>query len=569
MRGGGYDDIKSKEECKEIFDKLDFLNLHNFLSKETNFFNEDLLDNVKYENYIEILNNISYALNNNNTIKKLYINFKKQFVYDNKFIRLKTEAENNLAEALKTMTALSELYIYDTRYELIIQISEVLPHRKNLRTLKIKYNNIDEKIIINLSKTLSNNKNLIIFDFINNTIININANRNANINANIDINVYDILRILISAIHNNNTIQSLNINDQNWESNHDMSQDSTYLLDTIYDKKSLKYLNLSNNTFDDEQIILLDINLTSVLKNLSVLTTFIISDCSITINIAKSLVNALKNNNTIITFDISNIKLNIVEKKKKSVVKELIKVIPSMKQLKLLDISNNKIGQYEDVNLFLPIIKMKNLTYLDISKNNLAYAGGIQSELQNMTELTYLDISDNNLSNSELSDNVRKYLPSVLMKMTKLEDLNISHNFFIEEYFVISLVGVLDKMPNLKIFDISYNKIDNLAAKALAQKLLNMKNLTTLKISETNIGNEELNILLETFKKMTHLTTLDISKNKIDDIGVKTIANELPNMKNLTTLKIGNKKITKAGSDALFEAVKDNNKLSIDISNSI
>ena len=68
---------------------------------------------------------------------------------------------------------------------------------------------------------------------------------------------------------------------------------------------------------------------------------------------------------------------------------------------------------------------------------------------------------------------------------------------------------------------------------------------------------------------MTHLTTLDISKNKIDDIGVKTIANELPNMKNLTTLKIGNKKITKAGSDALFEAVKDNNKLSIDISNSI
>ena len=40
-------------------------------------------------------------------------------------------------------------------------------------------------------------------------------------------------------------------------------------------------------------------------------------------------------------------------------------------------------------------------------------------------------------------------------------------------------------------------------------------------------------------------------------------------MKNLTTLKIGNKNITKAGSDALFEAIKDNNKLSIDISISI
>ncbi|KAG2605112.1 LRR receptor-like serine/threonine-protein kinase GHR1 isoform X2 [Panicum virgatum] len=143
----------------------------------------------------------------------------------------------------------------------------------------------------------------------------------------------------------------------------------------------------------------------------------------------------------------------------------------------------------------------RRVSHLDLS--NLYYGGHYWSF--NMTvfsafsELQFLDLSSNHPS-SLGSDGL-----VVLLNLTKLQQLNLSGNYWLEDSSILAPIG---ELVSLQVLDLNFNQMRNLPVAAFG----NLTNMRELFLSH----NEFDGSLPKTLLVLPHLKILDLSGNSFD-----------------------------------------------------
>jgi uncharacterized protein (TIGR02996 family) len=108
------------------------------------------------------------------------------------------------------------------------------------------------------------------------------------------------------------------------------------------------------------------------------------------------------------------------------------------------------------------------------------------------------------------------------------------------------------KFPNLKVLDVSRNRLQQRGARALARSARNFPALTDLRLWDNQLGAEAVQELAKS-KVCEHLTNLDIHGNNIAPTGALALANS-KYLTKLGALVVDEKAVGKKGKQALLEA---------------
>ncbi|WP_372364499.1 KGGVGR-motif variant AAA ATPase [Candidatus Uabimicrobium sp. HlEnr_7] len=252
-------------------------------------------------------------------------------------------------------------------------------------------------------------------------------------------------------------------------------------------------------------------------------------------------------------------------------LRELPPEIVSLSNLKRLDLSVNKLNK-----LPKEMEKLYHLSVLDLRSNRLEELPGISQ----LKKLTKLDISKNelsilpslsqlkNLRILDLRNNRLTTLPKEIDKCTKLNELYLDNNFFIELSAEITQLNELrklyvgeNKLTQLPKGIGQLNKLeelfcDNNQIKELSQEIGNLINLKKL-----YFGNNKLIALPINIGKLKSLRTLYLGENSLKELPynimqfsqlnelfcdhnqLASLPKEIGYLKNLTTLYLSGNKI--------------------------
>ncbi|KAM3699504.1 hypothetical protein ACJW31_05G030600 [Castanea mollissima] len=165
------------------------------------------------------------------------------------------------------------------------------------------------------------------------------------------------------------------------------------------------------------------------------------------------------------------------------------------KELRNLDLSNNKIAGWlgnEESNC---LSKMSKLAHLNLSWNNFD-----KEILRILSALPVLKSLD--LSNNQMEGPLPSHESNCLSKMSKLAHLNLSENYFDKE--IIRFLGVL---PVLKSLDLSYNYMEGPLS---SHELVNLNNLEVLILKGSGLNGS---LPFKDMANFSSLKVLDLSAN--------------------------------------------------------
>lgn len=197
---------------------------------------------------------------------------------------------------------------------------------------------------------------------------------------------------------------------------------------------------------------------------------------------------------------LENLKLNGVRLIDSNGMIEEISYLNSLADVEMIDLSNNKLMNFNQLKYFLKLKK------LYLSSNNISNLKG----LENLTQLEIISLSFNqlkkidnlrNLTNLKILELDSNELSKIsnLNGLRKLEYLDLSHN-------KISEIQGLNNLPNLKTLYLSDNQITRIMG------LDNLENLETLYLDNNMITE------IEGLDKLVNLKTLRLDSNKIREI---------------------------------------------------
>lgn len=238
---------------------------------------------------------------------------------------------------------------------------------------------------------------------------------------------------------------------------------------------------------------------------------------------------------------------------------KLIKELKRLPKLKELNLNGNEFNMKETRRIFNVILNFKSLEILklhtfnfdiqpkDIFNNppnilpidkKIRLRTYVLSQLINLKEL---DISSNCFDKEELP-----ILFQVLPKLKYLVNLNLSHvvNFIFPELSKI-FVKELRVLTNLKILNISCNKIDDEDIDHLATSISVLTKLNNLNISELELKTDGFIKITRGLICLTNLQILNANNNKIDYYGLYYLLNELTFNCPIRDLNLSNNEIGK------------------------
>ncbi len=177
--------------------------------------------------------------------------------------------------------------------------------------------------------------------------------------------------------------------------------------------------------------------------------------------------------------------------------------------------------------------ELLNMTYLDLSSNNLTE---IPKEVFNLTNLTALNLSENEIS----------ILPKEIGNLVNLRELYLDNNSLME------IPVEIETLTNLTYLDLHFNELTKFPKEigslvnlielnfssnelsTLPKEFFNLVNLVKL-----NLGNNQIIYLSYKIGNLVNLTALDLNSNNLTEI-----PRELFNLTNLTALILSENKIS-------------------------
>ena len=190
---------------------------------------------------------------------------------------------------------------------------------------------------------------------------------------------------------------------------------------------------------------------------------------------------------------------------------EIPENIVRLKKLKILIITP-EIGEYKtegaiwEINDLSPLSELKELEYIDLSKNRISDI----KALQHLKKLKFLDLRNNDISVVSISENL-KNLQFLKLDGNRISDISFHQNLLKLEsldlnYSQISDLSVFQELKNLKILNLELNEISDISA------ILNLENLESLNLNNNRVRD------LAPLTMLYNLHTLNIGSNFIEEI---------------------------------------------------
>jgi Ran GTPase-activating protein (RanGAP) involved in mRNA processing and transport len=143
---------------------------------------------------------------------------------------------------------------------------------------------------------------------------------------------------------------------------------------------------------------------------------------------------------------------------------------------------------------------------------------------------------------------------------SSLQTLNLTWNK-IGDDGAVALAAGLKVNSSLQTLNLTWNKIGDEGAVALAEALKDNKSLQTLALCKNQIGDEGAKALAGALKVNSSVRHLNLRSNKISDSGAAALADALKDNKSLTKVELGSNQIGAEGARALAAALKVNSSL--------
>uniref|UniRef100_A0A8C2XV34 PDZ domain-containing protein n=1 Tax=Capra hircus TaxID=9925 RepID=A0A8C2XV34_CAPHI len=194
-------------------------------------------------------------------------------------------------------------------------------------------------------------------------------------------------------------------------------------------------------------------------------------------------------------------KLQILELRENQ-LKMLPKTMNRLTQLERLDLGSNEFTEVISFFLNLQFIgSLKQLTYLDISKNNIEMVEEGISGCENLQDLL-LSSSLKNVTTLKIDENQLMYLPDSIGGLVSIEELDCSVNE------LEALPSSIGQLTNVRTFAADHNYLQQ-----LPPEIGNWKNITVL-----FLHSNKLETLPEEMGDMQKLKVINLSDNRLKNL---------------------------------------------------
>ena len=178
----------------------------------------------------------------------------------------------------------------------------------------------------------------------------------------------------------------------------------------------------------------------------------------------------------------------------------------------------------------------------------------------NISTVKVLDLANNNLSDC-VADDI-----DLILSRTRLEELYLGGNA-LQEAGIIKITRALQNNSTLKVFDISNNDINIKAACSIADSLANKYKLEKLYLNGNALQTKGI-IRIISKLQCTSLKIFNVSRNNIESMAASNIANVLVKNTELEELLLGGNVLQTEGIIEILKALRNTTTLkAFDISN--
>ena len=150
--------------------------------------------------------------------------------------------------------------------------------------------------------------------------------------------------------------------------------------------------------------------------------------------------------------------------------------------------------------------------------HKISFGGNRINGKNSVDSFNYLIDQIQNIYSLDLTKNQIAAFDLILLAVSfqKIQySLNLSHNRFNENF-----PENIDFLCHLKILNLSYNNLSDVAIQVIAKTLATNPNWSHLNISNNNIGNKDLRLLIKALETNRNLMNLNLAQNEISDKGL-------------------------------------------------
>lgn len=177
-----------------------------------------------------------------------------------------------------------------------------------------------------------------------------------------------------------------------------------------------------------------------------------------------------------------------------------------------LNLEGCRIGPEGARRLFSGIIGNRNLSVLDLSRNDLDEAGG-----EHFAEALFrgAGIKEINLRKNNLGSKTAAALAVAFETHNKLIHIDLSWNNFFNPVSACLLLNKLQENEYLEYLNLSWNGIYGLRIAESLKDIMLCPNLSHLDLSNNKFQGEDIDVLIENMNKAKQLVTFDLSSNPL------------------------------------------------------